>query len=64
MPLITVLLTIAIIGLVAWLIVRFIPMPPNFATIIYVVAGIVVLLYILSAFGLISGGGIRVPTLR
>jgi len=65
MGLVTLLLTIAVIGLIAWLIVKFIPMPPNFATAIYVVAGICVLLYIFQAFGLISGiGNVRVPVLR
>ena len=64
MSLITVLLTIAVIGLIAFLIVKFVPMPPNFQTVIYVVTGIVVLLYVLQAFGLIGGGvgSVKVPT--
>lgn len=65
MPIVTLLLTIAVIGLIAWLIVTFIPMPPQFKTAIYVVAGVAVLFYLLQAFGLVGGlGSIRVPTVR
>lgn len=44
------LVVIAIVGLIAWAIVYFIPMPPKFATAIYVVAGVACLLIILSMF--------------
>ncbi len=62
MSLIGLLLALAVVGLIAWLIVRFIPMPPNIATLIYVVAGIVALLYALQAFGIVPN--LRVPTVR
>lgn len=56
------ILVLAVIGLLAWAVVRFVPMPPNIATLIYVVAGIVALLYVLQAFGLVSGlTSVRVP---
>lgn len=57
------LLVVALIGLLAWAIVKFIPMPPNFATLIYVVSGIVALFYVLHAFGLV-GGSFNVPKLK
>jgi hypothetical protein len=57
------LLILAVIGVLAWAVVKFIPMPPNIATLIYVVAGIVAFLYVLQAFGLIAGlTALRVPT--
>ncbi len=62
MSIIAIMLVIALIGLIAWAIVTFIPMPPKFATAIYVLAGIFVLLYILQVFGLISG--FHVPAVR
>lgn len=48
---ITLLITIALVGLAAWALTYFIPMPPKFQTLIYVVAAVFVLLYILNAFG-------------
>jgi uncharacterized membrane protein len=55
------LVYIALVGLLAWALVYFIPMPPKFATGIYVLAAIFVLLIILQAFGLLPAG---VPSLR
>lgn len=57
---ISLLIYIAILGLIAWAIVYFIPMPPKFATAIYVLAGIIALLLVLQAFGLMTGA----PRLR
>lgn len=56
---VSILVAIALIGLIAWAIVYFVPMPPKFAVGIYVVAGIAALLIVL---GMVSGGstGIRV----
>jgi hypothetical protein len=48
---ITILITIALVGLVAWALTYFIPMPDKFKTLIYVVAAVFMLLYVLSAFG-------------
>lgn len=65
MSVIALLLTLAVIGLVAWAIVKFIPMPGNIASLIYVVAGIIALLYVLSAFGVIGAAtSAQVPKLK
>lgn len=53
--LISIVMTIAIVGLVVWLITRFIPMPAQFKTAIYVVAGVLLLFYVLAALGLYNG---------
>lgn len=50
---IEIILTIALVGLIVWAITYFIPMPEKFKTGIYVVAGILLLLYILKVvFGI------------
>lgn len=46
------ILTIALLGFLVYLITTYIPMPAPFKTIIYVVAAIVLLLYLMSAFGI------------
>lgn len=46
------LLTVAIIGFVVWLITTYVPMPAPFPTIIIVIAGIIVLVMALRAFGI------------
>lgn len=51
------IVTIALVGLVVYLITTFIPMPAQFAKAIYVVAAVGLLLYLLSAFGLWNGFG-------
>lgn len=61
---ISLILVLAAIGLIAWLITNFIPMPPQIKTLIIVVCVIVSLLYVLQAFGLIGGGTISVPKLK
>lgn len=55
------LLTIAITGLVVWAITTFIPMPDKFKLAIYAVAGVCLLLYPLSVFGVLD---IPVPSFR
>ncbi len=52
--LVGILITIALVGLIVWALTYFIPMPEKFKTLIYVIAGIVVLLYVLNAFGIYS----------
>lgn len=49
------MLTLALIGVLAWAITTFIPMPPNIKMLIIVVCGIVCVLYALSFFGLLTG---------
>jgi hypothetical protein len=48
------ILTIAILGLVVWLIVTYIPMPAPFKTIIIVIAVVILLLYLIQAFGFVD----------
>ncbi len=54
MPLISLLILIAVIGVVVWLITTYIPMPQPFKSAILVVAIVAVLLVILNAFGLLD----------
>jgi len=56
---ISLLVTIVIIGFVVWLLTALIPMPEPFPKVIVAVACIVVLLMVLNAFGLWSGPGLR-----
>lgn len=58
---ITLLLTLAILGFITYLIVTYIPMPPIFKTVILVIVAIVVLIYLLGVFGI---GDVPVPRLR
>lgn len=65
MSLIGLILILAVVGLVAWAVTTLIPMPQNIKTLIVVVAGIVALFYVLSAFGIMGHtGDVRVPTLK
>lgn len=52
---ISIIVAIAVAGLIVYLITTFIPMPPQFQKAIYVVAAVGLLLYILSALGLWHG---------
>lgn len=54
---ISLIVTIAIVGLIVYLITTFIPMPAQFQKAIYVVAAVGLLLYLLSALGLWNGFG-------
>lgn len=53
--LVTLLLLVALIGVIAWAITAFIPMPTPFKTLVVAVAGIFAILVILRAFGLFDG---------
>lgn len=52
------IISIALIGFLLWLITTFIPMPAQFQTGIYALGGILVLLMILSALGIVHLGGV------
>lgn len=54
MPLIHVLLILAVIGLIVWLIDKYIPMEPTIKRIIIAVAIIGTILWLLSVFGVIG----------
>jgi hypothetical protein len=61
MPLITLVITLVIVGLILWLINNYIPMDGTIKKILNVVVVIVVILWLLSVFGLIPAiSGIRV----
>ncbi len=61
MSLISLLVLIAVIGLIVWLLTTYVPMPAPFKTAIIVIAIVVVLLFVLGAFGLLDSlGAIRV----
>lgn len=48
---ISLLITIALIGLLVWALITFVPMPDKFKTAIIVVAIVCVIIYVLSAMG-------------
>lgn len=62
MPLLNVVVTLIVVGLVLWLINTFIPMQGTIKKILNVVVIIVVILWLLYAFGIISNSGdIKMP---
>jgi len=54
MPLINLIIILAVVGVILWLINRFIPMQSTIKTILNVVVICVVALWLLSAFGIIG----------
>jgi hypothetical protein len=54
MPLVQVLLTLIVVGVLLWLINRFIPMQSSIKSILNAVVVIVVVLWLLQVFGLLS----------
>ena len=50
------LIAVALIGLVVWAITTLIPMDAKFKQIIYVIAVVVTVLFVLSTFGLLPSG--------
>jgi VIT1/CCC1 family predicted Fe2+/Mn2+ transporter len=55
MDLISLIVTIALVGLLAWAITTIIPMPDIFRRAINVVCVVVVILYVCNALGIIHG---------
>jgi len=51
MGLLTLVFTIAIIGLIVYIITTYIPMPPIFQTVIYVIVAIVLILLLMRVLG-------------
>ena len=65
MPLVNVVVTLLVVGVLLWLINTYIPMDGKIKQILNVVVVIVVVLWLLSAFGVIGRtGDIRVPQVR
>ncbi len=54
MPLITLILTLAIVGFLLWLIITYIPMPEPFKKVIIVVVVIVLVLWLLQILGVVG----------
>lgn len=57
----TLILYIAILGLIAYAVTTFIPMPAPFAKLIYIICGIICLVILLRALGLTDAS---LPSLR
>ena len=65
MSLTTVVLTLIVVGVLLWLINRFIPMEGMIKSILNLVVVIVVVLWLLRCFGVIgSSGDIHLPTVK
>ena len=64
MPIIYLLVYLALIGVVAWLLVTYIPMPPPIKTVIVVAAVVCCILLVLDATGILNTVGPNVPRLR
>ena len=54
-PLVSVLVTLVVVGLLLWLVNSFIPMDGRIKQILNIVVIIAVVLWLLSAFGILSG---------
>lgn len=55
------IITLAFCGLIVYLIVTYIPLPPIFRTVILVIAAICLILFLMSAFGIMD---VPVPRVR
>ena len=65
MPLLTVVLTLVVVGVILWLINTYIPMQATIKKILNIVVVIVVILWLLYGFGVInSSGDIRMPAIK
>ena len=65
MPLLTVVLTLVVVGVILWLINTYIPMQGTVKKILNIVVVIVVILWLLHGFGVISGGGdVHMPVVK
>jgi hypothetical protein len=52
MSLIAMIIWVALIGVVVWLIITYVPMPPVFKTVIIVIAVLAIILWLISILGL------------
>ena len=55
MPLITLLVTLVVVGVILWLVNNYLPMDGKIKKILNVVVVIIVILWLLSVFGLVPG---------
>ncbi len=65
MPLINVVLTLIVVGVILWLINTYIPMQGTIKKILNIVVVIAVILWLLYGFGVISNsGGVHMPVVK
>ena len=65
MPLVNVVVTLVVVGVILWLINTYIPMQGAIKSILNFVVVVAVILWLLYGFGIIShGGGINLPTVK
>ena len=64
MSLVSLIITLIVVGVLLWLINTYIPMDGKIKKILNVVVVIVVVLWLLSAFGVLNHSDIRVPQVR
>lgn len=65
MSLLTLVLTLIVVGIALWLINAYVPMQPQIKTILNVVVVICVVIWVLSAFGLFHHmDSVRVPQVK
>jgi hypothetical protein len=65
MPLLNVVLTLIVVGVVLWLINTYIPMQATIKKILNIVVVIVVILWLLYGFGIISNSGnVHLPVVK
>jgi len=64
MPLLNVVLTLVVVGVILWLINTYIPMQATVKKILNVVVVIVLILWLLYGFGIINGGEVRMPVVK
>jgi hypothetical protein len=65
MPLLNVVVTLIVIGLVLWLINTYIPMQSTIKSILNIVVVVAVVLWLLYGFGIIShSGNVTVPVVK
>ena len=65
MSLISLIVTLLVVGVLLWLVNNNIPMDPKIKSILNIVVVICVVLWLLSAFGVLNlAGNMRVPQLR
>lgn len=65
MTLVSLVVTLIVVGVLLWLVNNYIPLDPKIKMILNVVVIIAVVLWLLSAFGLLSGlSSVRVPQVQ
>lgn len=64
MTIVTIVVTLAVVGVLLWLLNTYIPMQESIKKIINIVAVIAVILWLLQIFGIISGGDLHIPVIK